>query len=271
MTDSVDPSSSGDVQYLDALRLPVAVSRGELSVGADTVVANLGLSQVELVDADGSGLPARASTILTDVRLRGGPLLAAEPFLAPQADPMDLPRHLLGAGWVESLTSAAEQGAPHPGDGAPSLLRSPTADLGSLFARPCDFAETGALSTVLMRFRLRLTVWFASAGTDCGVHRDHDFLEHHVQLHGRGRMQKFHERRLDSRYEEQLLSRGTGQPGLHCSWRVEDDHDDPARVPSPVYPWHQYYADTDCAFAVIEYHVESLTTGPKAYYPLVTP
>lgn len=39
---------------------------------------------------------------------------------------------------------------------------------------------------------LEFNLWYAHAGTHCGIHNQHDFPEVHTQIYGIGRMQKFH-------------------------------------------------------------------------------
>ncbi|MEX2139016.1 MAG: hypothetical protein WD894_07125 [Pirellulales bacterium] len=89
-----------------------------------------------------------------------------------------------------------------------------------------------------------LNLWFAAAGTHCGIHNKHDFMEVHTQVYGVGRMQKFRGDDFGTLYEEVFLAPGmTHEP--FC------DHDN-------RYPWHQYYADTDCVWLAIEFHGSSL-------------
>ncbi len=87
---------------------------------------------------------------------------------------------------------------------------------------------------------LELNLWYAPAGTDCGIHNKHDFLEIHTQLYGIGRLQKFHVQHNNSLYQEVFMS-----PGF--------THD-PFYNQHGQYPWHQYYADTDCLWMAIEMH-----------------
>jgi len=81
-------------------------------------------------------------------------------------------------------------------------------------------------------------LWFARAGTDCGIHNEHNFREMHTQVFGYGRMQKFHQASASSLYQDIYMCPGyTHEP--FC-----DENN--------VYPWHRYYADTDCIWLAIE-------------------
>jgi hypothetical protein len=94
------------------------------------------------------------------------------------------------------------------------------------------------------RYRLKLNLWFTPEETDCGIHTGHQFLEVHTQVLGRGRMQKFRENRSDTLYEDVLMAAGfTHEP----FFKMSADR-------SFSYPWHRYYADTDCVWMAIELH-----------------
>ncbi len=93
-------------------------------------------------------------------------------------------------------------------------------------------------------FELKLNLWWAPPETDCSIHNEHPFLELHTQVHGIGRMQKFRERDALSLYEDVAMA-----PGM--------THEPFARVGAGggwEYPWHRYYADTDCVWLAIELH-----------------
>lgn len=87
---------------------------------------------------------------------------------------------------------------------------------------------------------IELNLWYASAGTDCGLHVEHDFMEIHTQIYGFGKMQKFHENDMESLYQEVYMSPGYSH--------------DPFFTESGEYPWHQYQAITDCIWMAIEIH-----------------
>lgn len=83
-------------------------------------------------------------------------------------------------------------------------------------------------------------LWYAPAGTDCGLHKIHDFLEVHTQIYGVGSMQKFHHNNMNSIYQEVYMSPGYSH--------------DPFFTNTGKYPWHQYHAYTDCIWLAIEQH-----------------
>jgi hypothetical protein len=85
---------------------------------------------------------------------------------------------------------------------------------------------------------LLLNLWFAPAGTNCGIHNEHDFAELHTQIYGIGRMQKFATKNVETLYEEVLMAPGMTHEPFY-------DH-------GKKYPWHQYYCDTDCVWLAIE-------------------
>lgn len=87
---------------------------------------------------------------------------------------------------------------------------------------------------------IEFNLWFASAGTNCGIHNEHNFKEIHTQICGIGRMQKFNENDQKTLYQEIFMSPGyTHNPFYDKNGR---------------YPWHQYLADTDCIWMAIEFH-----------------
>ena len=93
-------------------------------------------------------------------------------------------------------------------------------------------------------FDVRVNLWFTPGQTDCLIHTGHTFLEVHTQVFGTGHMQKFIQNDENSLYEDVFMN-----PGL--------THD-PFPVIDPDgqydYPWHRYFADTDCIWMAIELH-----------------
>lgn len=85
-------------------------------------------------------------------------------------------------------------------------------------------------------------LWFASADTDCGIHDKHDFREIHTQVYGLGRMQKFWKDDVKTQYNEVFMAPGyTHEPFYN---------------ERGAYPWHRYYADSDCVWMAIEFYDE---------------
>jgi len=86
---------------------------------------------------------------------------------------------------------------------------------------------------------IEFNLWFAEAGTHCGIHNEHAFRELHTQISGIGRMQKFRKNDHDCLYQDVFMSPG---------YTHEPFYDEEC-----AYPWHQYYADTDCIWLAAEY------------------
>ena len=88
-------------------------------------------------------------------------------------------------------------------------------------------------------------MWVAPSQTHCFIHNKHDFIEIHSQIFGHGRMQKFKAQDYATLYEEIPMSPGYTTPLPFC--HIKDNR-------TFVYPWHQYYTETDCIWLAIEYH-----------------
>jgi len=123
------------------------------------------------------------------------------------------------------------------------LWRGPQDDIGTLTFDPAPVL--GEDPSPQRTFRVKVNLWFAPAGTDCGLHDRHDFIEIHSQVAGRGRMQKFTARDHAALYEDLLMSPGHTPPVPFCRTGPDGGF---------VYPWHQYRADTDCVWLAVEYH-----------------
>jgi hypothetical protein len=105
-------------------------------------------------------------------------------------------------------------------------------------------AFTPATSAWPRSCRLKLNLWYTPEDTDCGIHTGHKFLEVHTQVLGTGHMQKFRENKADTLYEDVTMP-----PGF-----THDPFFTFAGDGSFSYPWHRYYADTDCIWMAIELH-----------------
>ena len=110
-------------------------------------------------------------------------------------------------------------------------------DLSAFTAR--SFTELGS-----KRYEIRLNLWFAPAGTDCGIHNTHRFLEIHTQIAGTGRIEKFKTSDEATKFEEVMMPQGV----THQFFGDLDASGD------PHYPWHRYIAETDCVWLAIEFH-----------------
>jgi len=106
------------------------------------------------------------------------------------------------------------------------------------------FVPVSSVSPVPRRYRVKLNLWYTPEETDCGIHTGHEFLEVHTQVLGTGHMQKFRESKADSLYEDVTMP-----PGF-----THDPFFTVAADRSFSYPWHRYYADTDCIWMAIELH-----------------
>jgi len=126
------------------------------------------------------------------------------------------------------------------------LYISPQDDIGNVELDPVaafNHATTSA-SPSPRRYRLKLNLWYTPEETDCGIHTGHQFLEVHAQILGTGHMQKFRDNNADTLYEDVLMPVGfTHDP----FFTVRNDG-------KFSYPWHRYFADTDCIWMAIELH-----------------
>ena len=118
-------------------------------------------------------------------------------------------------------------------------------DLGEIQFDPIEaFTQQNWISPSPRRYQLKLNLWYTPEETDCTIHTGHKFLEVHTQILGTGHMQKFRENNQDTMYEDVLMAPGfTHDP----FFTVSEDR-------SFNYPWHRYYADTDCIWMAVELH-----------------
>jgi hypothetical protein len=202
----------------------------DFQVTARSIVVNLSPSDAWAEGTQLAAIPPFSSTILTGASVSGSLLLVLavdETGLGEQAA-----RELA---WTDFYGT---------GDGAPVLLRSPQVEVGEVKLDEGMVLHQPRLAGSVRTFRIKANLWFSPAGTDCGIHNQHDFIEVHTQIAGQGRMQKFLSKDHSSLYEDQLLSPGTTNPVPFC---LEQDG-------TYAYPWHQYKADTNCVWLALEYH-----------------
>ena len=81
---------------------------------------------------------------------------------------------------------------------------------------------------------IELKLFYVSALTNVGLHKQHNHLEVHTQLLGYGKMQKFEEKNYDTLYQEEMLAPGNTHEPFY-----NEEH---------VYPWHQYQSISDCIY-----------------------
>jgi hypothetical protein len=118
-------------------------------------------------------------------------------------------------------------------------------DVGDVDLDPMiAFTHGSSNSSSPRQYRIKLNLWYTPEDTDCGIHTGHQFLEVHTQIVGTGHMQKFRENKSDTLYEDVVMPPGfTHDP----FFTVASDR-------SFKYPWHRYYADTDCVWLAVELH-----------------
>ncbi|TFB72543.1 hypothetical protein E3O06_09425 [Cryobacterium glaciale] len=198
-------------------------------VGAG-IVMNVAPTRAFTSGSQRSILPALSSTILRQATVTGEKLI-----VLTIESPALQEAQLVHRGWTNFFDSRSD---------SPVLLKSPQDRLGTVKLNCAEILGTADDANERALFEVRANLWFSPAGTDCGIHNQHDFIEVHTQVLGRGRMQKFMSDSHDTLYEDQLLSPGNTNPIPFCIGVGGTFH----------YPWHQYHADTDCVWLAVEYH-----------------
>lgn len=119
--------------------------------------------------------------------------------------------------------------------------------IGSLHIDPQILTRQTAVAGSPRDFDVKVNLWFTPENTDCVIHTGHKFFEVHTQVFGIGHMQKFRENDESTLYEDVPMAIGvTHDPFCHCD---PDGHFN--------YPWHRYYADTDCIWMAVELHAKN--------------
>ena len=124
------------------------------------------------------------------------------------------------------------------------LYISPQDSVGEVRTDPYVFTNERRDPKEVQSFEVKLNLWGSPGDTDCFIHNEHQFLDVHTQIHWTGRMQKFRERDEQTLYEDVVMP-----PGY--------THDPFCRVAArgmAEYPFHRYYADSDCVWLAIELH-----------------
>lgn len=187
-------------------------------------------------------LPGFSSTILVDGVVSSADsvlVLTVDEHAGPLSTIVDEP------GWVRlGDVVGGHVGPGRPFDRATPLWRGPQDRLDTVTFDPG--LATGGPATGQRRFALLANLWFAPAGTDCGIHVLHDFLEVHTQVLGVGRMQKFRDQDHATLAEDVVMGEGYTTPVPFCGLNADGGFS---------YPWHQYRADTDCVWLALEYHL----------------
>lgn len=210
----------------------------DLYVDLRTIVVNLGEERALLPAPPAKYLSPRTSTILKETRISGADSL----LLIEVKDETNIGGVVLDPQWNQ-LGAIADYPKDVP------LWKSAQYEVGTVRFDP--FHVTGATveprSSRVRTYAVKVNLWFSPAKTNCGLHNHHtvpEMLEVHTQIYGVGRMQKFHAESFDTLYQDVVL--GPGE--THIPFAGVDEKG------GFVYPWHQYYADTDCIWMANEFH-----------------
>lgn len=216
-------------------------------IGARSVVVNPNRSDVVIDALRANVIPAFSSLILQDVYIAG----AASVIVLELCDLTNLGDIICEPGWALYGTLLADSPPqPDPVAALPfpantPLWRSPQDEIGYVTFDPATLPGQSRGSQGDVRFLVKVNFWFAPANTNCFIHNQHPFIEIHSQITGYGRMQKFRAQDYSTLYHDEMMSPGYSTPVPFC------DVVAPGRY---LYPWHQYYADTDCIWMAVEYH-----------------
>jgi hypothetical protein len=212
----------------------------DLPLPGRTIVVNLGTEPAYLVAEPRVPIPALSSTVAVNIYLE-----RAEHVALLQLDETYPPAGIINeTGWQHFTDIVGEDVFPR----TTGLWRSPQADVGTVLLDPATLLEGTPPRSGPQPFQVRLMLWFAPAGTDCGLHNRHGFIETHAQIAGYGRMQKFTANDHGSLYEDLPMAPGYATPTPFCAAAPDGTF---------TYPWHQYRADTDCVWLAVEYHAVS--------------
>ena len=200
----------------------------------DAIVVNLSSTAMHyrVGGDDGTILPWK-STILRHCTIESGVMVA----LLHVRQRTNIGGVALGWEWYGHRNPQFPRGTP--------LYISSQDEVGDVQLDPvASFSHEASASPLPRPYRLKLNLWYTPEETDCGIHTGHQFLEVHTQILGTGHMQKFRENKADTLYEDVLMPPGfTHDP----FFTVGNDR-------SFSYPWHRYYADTDCIWMAVELH-----------------
>lgn len=215
-------------------------------VGHRNVVINPNTSFVEIDEQPRAVIAPLSSTVLRDTTVKSADSL----ILLETVDATNIGNIILEDGWSlygdlikDSLNTADPAAKPFPLN--TPLWRSLQDSLGVFKINPYAMTGQSTVTPVEAAYLIKTNLWFAPSGTNCFIHNQHDFIEIHTQIFGHGRMQKFKAQDYTTLFEDILMSLGFTTPVPFCS--IQDSK-------TFKYPWHQYYADTDCIWLAIEYH-----------------
>jgi hypothetical protein len=207
----------------DARDLPVA----------DAIVVNLSTAPLLFAAGEDRGtIPPWKSTVLRHCTVKSGERLA----LLHVHQRTDLGAVALVWDWFGKKYPQFPKGTP--------LYISSQDEIGDVEFDPLAIFNH-ANSNTPRRYRLKLNLWYTPEETDCLIHTGHQFLEVHTQVLGTGHMQKFRENKADTLYEDITMSPGFTHDPFFTLGPTGDFK----------YPWHRYYADTDCIWLAVELHL----------------
>lgn len=198
-----------------------------------TIVVNPTLERVEIDATPKKYIEPKSSVILENIAVVQAELL----LLLQVKERRNLGNIVFEAGWSLYGDPPTFQ-----------LWKSPQDEVGTLNFDPRLFngeTTTGEKEN----FKVKVNLWFSPEKTDCMIHNQHTFIEIHTQVVGTGHMQKFTQNDFSALYFDELMAEGYTTPHPYC---VCTD----AGEPRFEYPWHQYYADSDCIWMAIEFHPE---------------
>jgi hypothetical protein len=212
----------------------------------ETIVVNPQMLDVYVGKPVRNIIPAFSSTILKDITIETAESL----ILVEVKDVTNIGNIILEDGWFllgdtmqDSVSDDDSTELSYPKN--TPLWKSSQDDAGIVEIDPYYMTRQRQTPSEKQSFLVKLNLWFAPSHTNCFIHNTHDFIETHTEIFGNGRMQKFKAQDYGTLYEDILMSPGYTTFLPFC--QVEENN-------QYIYPWHQYYADTDCIWMAIEYH-----------------
>jgi len=218
----------------------------EYHAAGRSIIVNVGITEASLLNFV---VPQVGEVIHAPARLRAWHSTLLQDGVVESADslvvlrvrePRNIGSIIREPGW-KLYSETLDQTSPFPRD--TPLYISPQHELGTVSLDPFEFAGQSA-SGKKETLTLKVNLWYAPPSTDCFIHTLHPFLEVHTQVRGTGRMQKFRKQEEATLYEDVIMSPGwTHEPFFVVDVKRGLD-----------YPWHRYFADTDCIWMAIELH-----------------